>query len=138
MKRRLLIFIAGILFGIVMTKSEAVSWYRIQEMFRFQSFHMYGIIGVAVVLGAIMIFLMKKYKFKNMDGDVVQFADKPKTYYASLGGGILFGLGWAMTGACPGPLYVLVGNGYMVILVVILSALIGTFTYGRLKSKLPH
>jgi len=138
MKRKILIFIAGIIFGIVMTKSEAVSWYRIQEMFRFQSFHMYGIIGVAAVLGAVMIFCMKKFKFKNMDGEVVHFAEKPKTYYASIGGGILFGLGWAMTGACPGPLYVLIGNGYFVILVVILSALLGTLTYGRLKSKLPH
>ncbi len=121
-----------------MTKSEAVSWFRIQEMFRFQSFHMYGIIGVASVVGAVMFFLMKKYKFKNIDGEVVKFAEKPKTYIASIGGGILFGLGWAMTGACPGPLYVLIGNGYLVILVVILAALFGTLTYGRLKSKLPH
>lgn len=138
MKSKILIVIAGILFGIVMTKSEAVSWFRIQEMFRFQSFHMYGIIGVASVAGALMMYLMKKYNFKNIDGEVVRFPEKPKTYYASIGGGILFGLGWAMTGACPGPLYVLIGNGYLVILVVILSALIGTFTYGRLKSKLPH
>ena len=121
-----------------MTKSEAISWYRIQEMFRFQSIHMYGIIGVAAILGAIMFFLMKKFKFKNMDGEVVLFPDKAKTYYASLFGGTLFGLGWAMTGACPGPLYVLVGNGYLVILVVILSALVGTFVYGKLRSKLPH
>lgn len=138
MKSRILIVIAGIIFGIVMTKSEAVSWFRIQEMFRFQSFHMYGIIGVASVVGALMFFLMKKYKFKNIDGEVVKFAEKPKTYIASIGGGILFGLGWAMTGACPGPLYVLIGNGYLVILVVILAALLGTLTYGRLKSKLPH
>lgn len=136
--KKFMILIAGILFGIVMTKSEAVSWYRIQEMFRFQSFHMYGIIGVAAVFGAIMLFLMKKYKFKNYDGHVVQINDKPKTYYASIGGGILFGLGWAMTGACPGPLYVLIGNGYGVILVVIFSALLGTFTYGKLKRRLPH
>lgn len=138
MKSRILIILAGIIFGIVMTKSEAVSWFRIQEMFRFQSFHMYGIIGVASVVGAVMFFLMKKYKFKNIDGEVVKFAEKPKTYIASIGGGILFGLGWAMTGACPGPLYVLIGNGYLVILVVILAALFGTLTYGRLKSKLPH
>ena len=133
-----MILITGILFGIVMTKSEAISWYRIQEMFRFQGFHMYGVIGVAVILGAIMFFLMKKYKFKNMDGEVVQFPEKDKTYLASIFGGIIFGLGWAMTGACPGPLYVLIGNGYMIVLVIILSALIGTFTYGKLKSKLPH
>ena len=128
----------GILFGIVMTKSEAISWYRIQEMFRFQSFHMYGIIGVAVVVGALMFYLMKKYNVKTISGDDPTWKDKPKTYKASLFGGILFGLGWAMTGACPGPLYVLVGNGHLVILVVIASALLGTFAYGLLKSKLPH
>ncbi len=136
--RKLLILIGGIIFGIIMTKSEAISWFRIQEMFRFQSIHMYGIIGVAAVGGALMVYLMKKFKFKNIDGEVIQFPDKPKTYYASLLGGSLFGLGWAMTGACPGPLYVLIGNGYLVIIVVILAALLGTYTYGRLKSKLPH
>jgi uncharacterized membrane protein YedE/YeeE len=130
--------LVGILFGIVMTKSEAISWFRIQEMFRFQSFHMYGIIGVAVVMGALMHFLIKKYDVKNMFGDVIQFQDKPKTYKASLFGGTIFGLGWAMTGACPGPLYVLVGHGYWIILIVILSALVGTFVYGALRSKLPH
>ena len=136
---KLLKFLAvGILFGIVMTKSEAISWFRIQEMFRFQSFHMYGIIGVAVVMGALIHFLIKKYDVKNIFGDAIQFKDKPKTYKASLLGGSLFGLGWAMTGACPGPLYVLAGHGYWIILVVILSALVGTFAYGALKSKLPH
>ncbi|MFK7772672.1 MAG: DUF6691 family protein [Saprospiraceae bacterium] len=130
--------LVGILFGIVMTKSEAISWFRIQEMFRFQSFHMYGIIGVAVVMGALIHFLIKKYDVKNIFGDVIQFQDKPKTYKASLFGGTIFGLGWAMTGACPGPLYVLVGHGYWVILIIILSALFGTFIYGALRSKLPH
>lgn len=130
--------LVGILFGIVMTKSEAISWFRIQEMFRFQSFHMYGIIGVAVVMGALLHFLIKKYDVKNILGDVIQIKDKPKTYKASLFGGTIFGLGWAMTGACPGPLYVLVGHGYWIILIVILSALVGTFVYGALKSKLPH
>ncbi|NNF34061.1 MAG: YeeE/YedE family protein [Saprospiraceae bacterium] len=130
--------IVGILFGIVMTKSEAISWYRIQEMFRFQSFHMYGIIGVAVVGGALMFYLMKKFSVKTIEGENPTWVDKPKTHKASLFGGILFGLGWAMTGACPGPLYVLVGNGHLVILIVILSALVGTMAYGMLKSKLPH
>lgn len=130
--------LVGILFGIVMTKSEAISWYRIQEMFRFQDFHMYGIIGVAVILGALMIFLMKKMGFKNVEGDVASFEDKPNFYKASIFGGTIFGLGWAMTGACPGPLYVLLGNGYLVVLVIIASALVGTLTYGMLKSKLPH
>ena len=130
--------LVGVLFGIVMTKSEAVSWFRIQEMFRFQSFHMYGIIGVAVGVGALMHFLIKKGRLKNIMGNTITFADKPKTYTASILGGTLFGLGWAMTGACPGPLYTLVGHGYWIIIVVIASALLGTFVYGLLRSKLPH
>ena len=128
----------GILFGIVMTKSEAISWFRIQEMFRFQSFHMYGIIGVAVVTGALIHFSIKKWDVKNIFGNVIDFQDKPKTYKASLLGGTIFGLGWAMTGACPGPLYTLVGHGYWVVLVVIVSALLGTLAYGALRSRLPH
>lgn len=130
--------IVGILFGIIMTKSEAVSWFRIQEMFRFQSFHMYGIIGVAVVVGAIMHFLIKRGNMKNAFGDMIKFADKPKTYKASIFGGTIFGLGWAITGACPGPLYTLLGQGNLIILVVIASALVGALTYGALRSKLPH
>ncbi len=128
----------GILFGVVMTKSEAVSWFRIQEMFRFQSFHMYGIIGVAVVAGVLIHFLIKRGQFKNISGEAIQFADKPKTYTASIIGGTLFGLGWAMTGACPGPLYTLVGQGNWIVLVVIGSALLGALTYGILRPKLPH
>jgi len=99
---------------------------------------MYGLMAVAAIGGSIMFFLMKKFEFKNLDGQVVSFPDKDKTYKASLFGGSLFGLGWAMTGACPGPLYVLIGNGYYVIIVVILSALLGTFVYGKFRSKLPH
>ena len=130
--------LVGILFGIVMTKSEAVSWFRIQEMFRFQSFHMYGIIGVAVVVGAIMHFFIKSKGMKNANGESIQFADKPKTYIASILGGTFFGLGWAMTGACPGPLYTLVGQGNLIVLVIIGSALLGALTYGALRSRLPH
>ncbi len=130
--------LVGILFGIVMTKSEAISWFRIQEMFRFQSFHMYGIIGVAVVVGTIMHYLIKSGGMKNIMGETISFNDKPHTYKASLFGGTLFGLGWAMTGACPGPLYVLLGHGYWAILAVILSALFGAFIYGIVQSKLPH
>ena len=130
--------LVGILFGITMTKSEAISWFRIQEMFRFQSFHMYGIIGVAVVLGVIMHLMIKKGTMKNILGEEINFSDKPNTYKASIFGGSLFGLGWAMTGACPGPLYVLAGHGYWVVLIVIASALLGTFAYGALRSKLPH
>lgn len=136
--RKISFLLVGILFGIVMTKSEAISWYRIQEMFRFQSFHMYGIIGVAVVVGALMFWIMKRTGFKTIDGTPAVFADKPKTYWASILGGTVFGLGWAMTGACPGPLYVLVGNGVWVAIIIILSALVGTFVYGILKPKLPH
>ena len=136
--RLLKYLLVGTLFGIVMTKSEAISWFRIQEMFRFQSFHMYGIIGVAVVAGAIMHWWIKKSGFKNTDGTPIEFADKPNTYKASIFGGTLFGLGWAMTGACPGPLYTLVGHGLWIILVIIASALVGTFVYGALRNKLPH
>ena len=128
----------GILFGIVMTKSEAISWYRIQEMFRFQSFHMYGIIGVAVILGALVLYIMKKMNVKSVEGADLQLAPKPKTYVASIAGGITFGLGWAMTGACPGPLYVLLGQGNWTIGIIILCALLGTLSYGLLQKKLPH
>ncbi len=130
--------LTGILFGIVMTKSEAISWYRIQEMFRFQSFHMYGIIGVAVVIGALMHFWMKKSGFRTTGGEKVIFEEKPKLYKAALAGGTIFGLGWAMTGACPGPLYVLLGHGYWVVAVIIISALAGTWVYGLVQNKLPH
>jgi uncharacterized membrane protein YedE/YeeE len=130
--------LTGILFGIIMTKSEAISWFRIQEMFRFQSFHMYGIIGVAVVLGAIMIYFIKKSKIRNLFGEHITFKPKEKNYKAGILGGTLFGLGWAMTGACPGPLYTLLGHGYLIILVVIASALLGTLAYGAVRDKLPH
>ena len=136
--KKLSFLLIGILFGIVMTKSEAISWYRIQEMFRFQSIHMYGIIGVAVILGALLHFWMKKSNFKTIDGSAAMLADKPKTYYASILGGTMFGLGWAMTGACPGPLYVLLGHGIWVVAVIILSALLGTYVYGLVRDRLPH
>ena len=128
----------GILFGIVMTKSEAISWFRIQEMFRFQSFHMYGIMMVAVLLGVLIHYFTKLKSLNDFFGNSIQIKDKPKTYVASIAGGTIFGLGWAMTGACPGPLYVLAGNGHFVIILIILSALVGTFTYGFVKNRLPH
>jgi len=130
--------LAGILFGIVMTKSEAVSWYRIQEMFRFQSFHMYGIIGTAVVLGVISVWLIKKFKLKDTDGMPVVFKDKERSYPRYIIGGIIFGLGWALTGACPGPMFVNLGYGYLAMAVVIVGALLGTYLYGVIKDKLPH
>lgn len=128
----------GILFGIVMTKSEAVSWYRIQEMFRFDSFHMYGIIGTAVVVGVLGTALLKRLRARTTQGDPIAFEPKEPGYVRYLGGGAIFGLGWALTGACPGPLYVLFGQGYTVILVTIVSALLGTLVYGMVRGKLPH
>lgn len=130
--------VAGILFGILMSKSEAISWYRIQEMFRFQSFHMYGIIGTAVFLGSIVVFLIKKFHIKDYLGKPIVFSDKDRSYPRYIIGGTVFGLGWALTGACPGPMFVNVGYGYLAMLIVIFGALIGTYFYGRIKDKLPH
>jgi uncharacterized membrane protein YedE/YeeE len=128
----------GILFGFILSKSEAISWYRIQEMFRFQSIHMYGIIGVAVIAGAIMYWFVTSRGIKNIDGEVIPLAEKPKNYKAAILGGTIFGMGWALTGACPGPLYILFGHGYTVLIVAIISGVFGTFIYGILRSRLPH
>ncbi len=130
--------LAGILFGIIMSKSEAISWYRIQEMFRFQSFHMFGIMGTALLTGIIAVWLMKKMKARDIEGKPVSFTDKEKTWRRYLIGGTIFGLGWALTGACPGPVFVLLGQGYLVMIVVIIGSLLGTFVYGLLKNRLPH
>src|SRR5680860_1591898 len=131
-------FLVGILFGIVMSKAEIISWYRIYEMFKFQSFHMYGIIGSAVLLGMISMFLFKKNMVKTFKGEEIHVTSKKEGLYRNLLGGILFGLGWALAGACPGPMFVLIGAGYYSILVVIGGALLGTFVYGVVKDKLPH
>lgn len=128
----------GIVFGIVMSKSEAISWYRIQEMFRFQSFHMYGIIGTAVVLGVIGVALIKRFKLRDMEGNPIQFYPKAKSVYRYLFGGIIFGLGWALSGACPGPMVVNLGYGFISFGVVFIFATLGTYLYGALKDKLPH
>jgi len=130
--------LTGIFFGIVMTKSEAISWYRIQEMFRFQSFHMFGIIGTAVAIGIIGVYLIKKYKLKDIEGQLIVIPTKDKGWKRALFGGIIFGLGWALTGACPGPMFINVGAGYLVMLLVIFGAVLGTYIYGILKDKLPH
>jgi hypothetical protein len=130
--------LAGILFGIVMTKSEAISWYRIQEMFRFQSFHMYGIIGTAVVIGVIAHMIIKKKGLKDIAGKPIVFNDKAKTWRRYIIGGTIFGMGWAMTGACPGPMFVNFGYGYLVFTVVIAAAVLGTYAYGYLLRRLPH
>ncbi|AFC24183.1 DUF6691 family protein [Saprospira grandis] len=128
----------GLLFGMVMTKSEAVSWYRIQEMFLFDSFHMYGIIGTAVVLGIITTALIKALNLQTFKGEEIKFHPKNMSIPRYLIGGIIFGLGWSMTGACPGPMYTLLGQGYWAVLIIIASALVGTYLYGALRSKLPH
>lgn len=128
----------GILFGIIMTKSEAISWYRIQEMFRFQSFHMYGIIGSTVILGMIMIQLIKYKQIKSIAGKTIQFQPKEKGVKRYIFGGIIFGFGWALTGSCPGPMFTLIGNGFSIILVSIAFAILGTYSYGYFKDKLPH
>lgn len=128
----------GIVFGIVMFKSEAASWFRIYEMFQFQSFHMYGIIGSALILGVLGVYLIKKYRLKAIDGEPIKFTPKDKSFSRYMYGGVIFGLGWALAGSCPGPIYTLIGAGYISIVVVLIGALGGTFLYGLLRKKLPH
>jgi uncharacterized membrane protein YedE/YeeE len=130
--------LAGILFGIVMAKSEAFSWYRIFEMFRFQAFHMYGIIGTAVVLGAIGVAIIKKFKIRDISGNSIVFHPKEKSVMRYLLGGTIFGLGWALSGACPGPMVVNIGYGYLALVIVFFFAILGTFFYGLIKNYLPH
>jgi uncharacterized protein len=130
--------LVGILFGIIMAKSEAFSWYRIQEMFRFQAFHMYGIIGVAVTLGVIGTALLKKYQVRDFQGNPILFPPKARSVARYLVGGTLFGLGWALSGACPGPMVVNIGYGYLSMIIVFVSALFGTFLYGVLERFLPQ
>ena len=130
--------ILGLVFGIIMTKAEIISWYRIFEMFRFESFHMYGIIGSAIIVGVIAVSLIKKYRIKTFDGNQIHIPPKQKSISRYLIGGTIFGLGWAMTGACPGPLFVLIGFGAWPIIISIIGALVGTFIYGMIKNKLPH
>jgi len=129
---------AGIFFGIVLVKSEAVSWYRIYEMFKFQSFHMYGIIGSAVLIGVVGIFLIKKYKINSVEGKAITVIPKDRSFTRYIVGGTIFGLGWALAGACPGPMYILLGAGFFPMIIVIIAAMAGTFVYGLLKPKLPH
>ena len=127
----------GLIFGIAFVKAEIISWFRIQEMFRFQSFHMYGVIGTGVVLGALFVWLIKRLNIKTIYGEVIEFHPK-KFNRGQIYGGLIFGFGWAMTGACPGPLFAQIGTGVSVIAVVILSAIAGTWVYGYFRDKLPH
>jgi len=129
--------ILGAFFGFVLTKAEVISWFRIQEMFRFESFHMYGVIGSAVVVGMVSIFLIRRLNIRSADGEKIVL--RPKKFHpGTLLGGIIFGLGWALTGACPGPLFALVGNGFSIILVPLASAIVGTWVYGYFRDRLPH
>ncbi len=130
--------LVGILFGIIMTKAEIISWFRIQEMFRFQAFHMYGIIGSALLLGIILTQFIKRKQLKDIHQQPIQFQDKARSISRYLIGGTIFGFGWALTGACPGPMFVLLGHGFGIILVVILGAVLGTLAYGMLRNYLPH
>ena len=136
--RTLIYLFIGILFGITMFKSEAASWFRIYEMFKFESFHMYGIIGSALAIGIIVVQMIKRFKIKSFYGEEINFNTKEKTLSRYIIGGIIFGLGWALAGACPGPMFTLIGVGYFPIIIVIISSIIGTFIYGLLRDKLPH
>ncbi len=130
--------LVGIFFGIVLVKSEAVSWYRIFEMFKFQSFHMYGIIGSAVFLGVLFLWFLKKFKVRSIEGNEIHLPPKEKSFTRYLLGGTIFGLGWALAGACPGPMYILLGTGASSMILAIAAAMLGTFVYGLLRHKLPH
>ncbi len=129
--------VLGLLFGIAFVKAEIISWYRIQEMFRLHSFHMYGVIGTAVAVGMLSIWIIKKFKIKTLQGETVVFHDK-QFHWGNVIGGILFGLGWAITGACPGPLFAQIGSGFLAVIVTLLSAIAGTWVYGLVHEKLPH
>ena len=128
----------GTLFGIILVKAEVLSWFRIQEMFAFQSFHMYGIIGSAVVVGALSVWLIRTFKVKSLEGNVIELADKAPRYKSAYIGGTLFGLGWAMTGACPGPMYALIGSGTTIMILAVISGIVGVYVYAMLRDKLPH
>lgn len=130
--------LVGMLLGFILYKSEAVSWYRIFEMFHFQSFHMFGIIGSAIVSGIIVIQLIKREHLKNVEGQEITIKDKNKSVPRYLIGGFIFGLGWALAGACPAPMFILLGSGYTVFVAYLLAAMTGTFCYGMLRKRLPH
>lgn len=129
--------VIGILFGVILVKSEVISWFRIQEMFRLQSFHMYGIIGSAVIVGIISVWMIKKFRIKTIYGETIYFVSK-KFNKGNIYGGLLFGFGWALTGACPGPLFAQIGTGATVIAITLLSAIAGTWLYGYFRERLPH
>ncbi|MBE9488700.1 MAG: YeeE/YedE family protein [Bacteroidetes bacterium] len=130
--------LVGILFGIILSKAEVISWYRIYEMFKFQSFHMYGIIGSSVILGIIIVYFFNKVSIKSYLGNQIKIEPKKKGLYRNILGGIIFGLGWGLIGACPGPIFILLGRGVYAIIVIVLGGLLGAFLYHAFKNKLPH
>ena len=130
--------VVGIIFGITLFKTEAVSWFRIYEMFHFQSFHMYGIIFSSIAIGIVVVQLIKWNHFKSIEGKEIIIPDKSRTIPRYIVGGFIFGLGWALAGICPGPMFILMGSGYTVLVVFLASALFGTFTYGLVRDKIPH
>jgi len=136
--KNLAYIILGTFLGVVLYKSEAASWFRIYEMFQFDSFHMYGIMGSALAVGVVLVFWIKKSKVKSFSGETINIQDKEKSFTRYIIGGTLFGLGWALAGACPGPIYILVGAGYWPIVIVLIGAVLGAFVYGVLRDKLPH
>ena len=136
--RNFLAFLIGIFLGIIFMKAEVLSWFRIQEMFAFQSFHMYGIIGSAIAVGALSVWIIRKAQTKSIEGNVIELNEKAPNYKSAYIGGTIFGLGWAMTGACPGPMYALVGSGTTVFLISIVMGILGVLAYAALRSKLPH
>ena len=136
--RNFLALLIGIFLGIIFMKAEVLSWFRIQEMFAFQSFHMYGIIGSAIAVGALSVWIIRKLGAKSIEGNVIELKDKAPNYKSAYIGGTIFGLGWAMTGACPGPMYALVGSGTTVFLISIVMGILGVLAYAALRSKLPH
>lgn len=137
MKENIKYIAAGTAFGFVLTKAEVISWFRIQEMFRFQSFHMYGIIGSAIAVGMVSLYIIRKYNIKTVEGETILLEGK-KFNKGFVYGSFLFGIGWAFTGACPGPIYAQIGAGFLVSVVLLLAAVAGTFTYGYYRDKLPH
>ncbi|WP_291928726.1 DUF6691 family protein [Chitinophaga sp.] len=135
--RNIKFLITGLLFGIILVKSQVVSWFRIQEMFHLQSFHMYGVIGSAIIVGIVSIQVIKRFQIKTINREAITIPDK-KFHWGNVYGGLIFGVGWAITGACPGPLLAQVGSGFLVISITLLSAIAGTWVYGLIREKLPH
>ena len=138
MKKLFSFFIVGALFGVILSKSEAISWFRIFEMFRFESFHMFGLLGTAVALGVTVLYLLKQYRPKAFSGALLEYSPMTLSIKRHLLAGSVFGLGWALIGSCPGPMYILLGHGFAIMAVVIASGIMGALVYGMVRRYLPH